>query len=128
MPVVYVMDPQVRLRRESGRLLVEKKQQLLAQIPLFRLESVFVYGNIQLSMPLLAQLLREGIAVAFFSKYGRFRGRLVGPLDRAQVCARPSFAPFPMPLSACRQEANWSSPRLKTSAPFCSMPHGTTTN
>ena len=91
MPVVYVMDPQVRLRRESGRLLVEKKQQLLAQIPLFRLESVFVYGNIQLSMPLLAQLLREGIAVAFFSKYGRFRGRLVGPLDRAQSLRAAQF-------------------------------------
>ncbi len=85
MSVVYVMDPEVRLRRLSERLIVEKKDQTLAQIPLFRLEAVFVYGNALLSTQIMAQLLKDGIAVAFFSKHGRFRGRLAGPLDHGQA-------------------------------------------
>ena len=52
---------------------------------------MFVYSNIQLSTQAITQLLQNGIAVALFSKYGRFRGRLAGPLDRGQQLRAAQF-------------------------------------
>lgn len=59
---------------KSGRVIVNMKQQELANLPLERVASVIVHGNIDLSSALLRQLFWRDVPIVWCSSTGRVYG------------------------------------------------------
>jgi CRISPR-associated protein Cas1 len=79
MATLYVTEQGAMLRKVSGRLVVAKKGEVLAEIPAASLETIFLYGSVQISFQALAEMLDQGIELALFSVKGRLRGQITPP-------------------------------------------------
>ena len=76
MTVAYVMEQGTSIRLEGERLVVQKKKNTYHTLHIYRLSQLVLYGNISLTPPVIAKLLREGIDTVFMSRGGRYQGRL----------------------------------------------------
>lgn len=70
------------LHKRSERLEVTKDGKRLLQVPAMKVGQVVIFGNIQVTTPAMAFLLKEGIDLAYLSSRGTFRGRLQAPHSR----------------------------------------------
>lgn len=82
MTVMYVREQGAVVRRDGEQVKVTqeekstRRRKVLQAMSIRELEQVAVYGNVQVTTQALALLLEHEVDVAFFSMYGRFRGRL----------------------------------------------------
>ena len=76
---LYLIEQGSVLRKSSDRLLVEKEDQVLLDLPYHKLEHIAVFGNVQVTTQAMAEILERGIHLGFFSRHGEFRGSLSGP-------------------------------------------------
>lgn len=79
MATLYITEQNAILRKTGDRVFVEKDDQVLLEVPCLKLESVFLFGNVQVTTQALAELLDHGIELALFSVSGRLRGQLTPP-------------------------------------------------
>ncbi len=79
MANLYVVEQGAYLRKTSERLIVQKDDEVLVDVPCLQLESVLLFGNVQCSTQALAELLEHGIELALLSRSGRLRGQLTPP-------------------------------------------------
>jgi CRISPR-associated protein Cas1 len=77
MAVIYVKEPGATIHKRGGRLVVEKDDKPLAEIPLRETDLVAVLGNVQVSTQALSELLDRGIPVGLYTRNGRLKGRVV---------------------------------------------------
>jgi len=87
MSTVYLSEQGAKLVKESKRFLVQKDNAVILEIPEFKVERIFIFGNIQLTTQAMKYLLESGIDVSFFSLYGKFLGKLV-PAESKNVPLR----------------------------------------
>jgi len=76
MATLYLTEQGSVIRKTSDRLVVTKKREVLAEIPCEKLETIFLYGAVQVTSQALAELLDHGIELALFTLSGRLRGQL----------------------------------------------------
>lgn len=79
---LYVIEQGARLEKEYQRLLVTRHDQVLQAVPLARLTDVVLIGRVGATTPALLALLDAGIPLAFVTRTGKLRGRLVPPQAR----------------------------------------------
>lgn len=79
MAVLYLTEQGAIVRKTGDRLIVEKEHETLTEIPCAKIESVLIFGNVQVTTPALAELLDQGIELAFLTVSGRLRGQLTPP-------------------------------------------------
>ena len=77
---LYVTEQGAVVRKSSDRFLVEKDGQVLLDLPYHKLESVLLFGGVQVTSQALGEMLEKRITVSFFSRTGRYRGSAVAPL------------------------------------------------
>ncbi len=77
MATYYVREQGAVVRKQDERLIVTKDDDTVAEIPLHQLDQLVVMGNIQLTTPVVAILLKSAVDVVFMSLGGRVRGRLM---------------------------------------------------
>jgi CRISPR-associated protein Cas1 len=82
MSTIYLMEQGSVLHKRSERLEVTKNGKRLLQVPAMKVGQVVVFGNIQVTTPAMAFLLKEGIDLTYLSSRGTFRGRLQAPHSR----------------------------------------------
>jgi CRISPR-associated protein Cas1 len=82
MSIVYLTTMGSSVRRRGERLQVFKDDAKLADLRLFELERLVVFGAVQFTAQALALLLDKGIDVAFLTSRGRLRGSLVAGQSR----------------------------------------------
>lgn len=73
---LHVVEPGAMVRLAGGRLRVTKKDSVLLEVPLIKLQGVVLYGAAQISSPCVRALLGQGVWLGFFTRSGRFQGRL----------------------------------------------------
>lgn len=78
------MEQGSTLRKESRKLVVEKDGKALAEIPEFKIEKVLIFGNIQLTTPVIKFLLESGIETSFLNIHGKLIGRL-SPIESKNI-------------------------------------------
>ena len=61
MPVLYVTEQQSIIRKTSDRLVVEKEGNVLMEIPCLKLDTVLIFGNVQVTTQALVEMLDHGI-------------------------------------------------------------------
>jgi CRISPR-associated protein Cas1 len=83
MATLYLTEPRSLVKKDGETLLVSipedkqnGKQRRKVRVPLAKVDSVVVHGDVTLTSPALAALLQQGAEVCFCSHFGRFRGRL----------------------------------------------------
>lgn len=76
MAIAYLLEQGAKISKTGQRLIVEKDDQKIADLPLIKLTSIFIFGNIQVSTQALGTILESGVDLAFFSLYGQLRGIL----------------------------------------------------
>ena len=92
MSVLYVTDPTAQLRKAGGQFVVCRDQDVLARIPLEKLEGVVLFGGVQASAQVLTTLLRRGVSALWLSRKGGYYGRLQPALQQDDAaCQRKQF-------------------------------------
>jgi len=91
MAVLYVTEQGATLRRKGRRIIIEKDDEVISDIPGFKLEQVVVYGNVNFTVPVLEYLLREGVDVSFLSMRGRLKGHLWPAFSNHGVLRKAQF-------------------------------------
>ena len=76
MAFLYLAEQGSVLRKSGDRFLVEKDDEVLLDLPYHKLETILLFGNIQVTTQAMAELLERGIHLSLFSRQGRYRGAL----------------------------------------------------
>ncbi|MCX8095837.1 MAG: CRISPR-associated endonuclease Cas1 [Caldisericia bacterium] len=76
MATLYITEQGAKLKKEEKRFVIEKEENILLEIPEFKVDKVFIFGNIQITTQALKFLLTSGIDTSFFTIYGKFIGKL----------------------------------------------------
>jgi CRISPR-associated protein Cas1 len=80
--VLYVTTPGAYVRKSGGRLTVSLKERELASVPLASIDSVVLFGPVQISTQAMHELLAAGISTTLLSRAGRFLGLLQSGLPK----------------------------------------------
>lgn len=76
MATLYLLEQGTSLYRDYQRLIVHIPNQQRLEIPLREIERILVFGNIQLSTPVINACMEAEIGIFFLSRYGQYRGHL----------------------------------------------------
>jgi CRISPR-associated protein Cas1 len=82
LATLYLTEQGSVLRKTGDRLVVEKNHQVLLEVPCLKLNSVLIFGNVQVTTQALVELLDHGIEFALLSMSGKLRGQLTPPKGR----------------------------------------------
>jgi len=89
MATLYLTEPRSLVKKDGDTLVVyipEDKERDLSKrkvrVPLIKVTQAVVYGDVTLTSPALAALLKQQTDVCFCSYYGRFLGRLAPALGK----------------------------------------------
>jgi CRISPR-associated protein Cas1 len=91
---LYLTEQGAVLRKSGDRFLVEKDDQVELDLPYHKLESVLIFGNVQVTTQAMAELLDKGITVGLFSRQGRFRGSLDPPRGKNVLLRLAQFEAY----------------------------------
>ncbi|MEW6141529.1 MAG: CRISPR-associated endonuclease Cas1 [Chloroflexota bacterium] len=98
MAVLYLVEQGASLHKDSDVLSVTKDSTVLQRIPAAKVEQVVIFGNINITTPVIHYLLEQGIDCVFCSSTGRYHGRLLsteskyGLLRQSQLKATQNTA------------------------------------
>jgi CRISPR-associated protein Cas1 len=76
---LYLVEQGSILRKAGDRLLIEKDDELLLDLPYHKLETVLLFGNVQVTTQAMGELLEKGVGLSLFSRQGMYRGSLSPP-------------------------------------------------
>jgi len=76
MPVLYLIEQGATLHKQGDLFLITKQGKVLDKVPAIKVEQVVVFGNVNLTTPVIHYLLEQGIDCVFCSSYGKYHGRL----------------------------------------------------
>jgi CRISP-associated protein Cas1 len=79
MAFLYLTEQGSILRKAGDRLLVEKDDAVLLDLPYHKLETVLLFGNVQVTTQAMGELLEKGVNMSLFSSHGMYRGALTPP-------------------------------------------------
>lgn len=79
MTTLYVIEQGAIVTKTDGRVVVRKDHQVLQDIPAINIERIVLFGNVHLTTPAVAFVLKEGIDVVYLSSHGTYRGRFQPP-------------------------------------------------
>jgi len=76
---LYLTEQGSVLRKTGDRLIVEKDGNELLEIECFKLDTVLVFGNVQITTPALTHLLQHDIELVLLTVGGHLKGQLTPP-------------------------------------------------
>lgn len=82
MSTIYICEQGALIRKVSRRIIAEKDKQVLLDIPIIKIDRLFVFGNVQVTTQAMALLLDHGIDVTYFTSRGRLRGKLNSSISK----------------------------------------------
>lgn len=100
--ILVVQNSQASVGIRNGEVIVKLDGETVSKHPIHQLQSVYLYGAIQISAQAISLLMEESIPIAYFSPAGRFIGVSHG-LSSSGVDAR---------IGQCRL---WSNPQKRLS-------------
>ena len=87
MACLYITEQGAVLRKSGERVIVQKDGAVLGDIPCLKLDTILLYGNVQVTTQALGEMLDHGIELALFTLGGRLRGQLT-PIKAKNIVLR----------------------------------------
>ncbi len=82
MSVLYIREQGSCLSKRGERLIVTKNRSELLDIPVMGVENVALFGNVQITAPMLQFLMKKGIDVSYFTYGGSYLGHTAAESSR----------------------------------------------
>lgn len=82
MASLYVAEQGAVVAKSGGRIVVRRKDKLLATVPSAHLDRIVAFGNVHFTTPTITFALKQGIDIVFLSSRGSYRGRLQSPWSK----------------------------------------------
>jgi CRISPR-associated protein Cas1 len=79
MANLYLTEQGAVVRKTGDRLIVEKDGAELLEVECFKLDTIFLFGNVHVTTPALTELLEHDIELALLTLGGRLKGQLTPP-------------------------------------------------
>lgn len=76
MAAIYLIEQGTSIYKDYQRFVIHVSQKQKLEVPIREVEQILVFGNIQLSTPVIQSCLQEEIAVLFLSQSGQYHGHL----------------------------------------------------
>lgn len=76
MSMLYLVNQGSVVRRAHGRLVVERQVGDDIEVLINEVRQILIFGNIQLTTPVITTCLEEGITVLYLSQTGQYKGHL----------------------------------------------------
>lgn len=77
MAVLYLLEQGSTLHKDGGVLTVTKNDAVLQEIHAIEVEQIIIFGNINLTTPVISYILESGTDCVFCNSYGKYHGRLI---------------------------------------------------
>ncbi len=87
MKIVYITEQGSVVQKTSRRLVISKGKTKLTEVQCIGLDSLVIFGNVQLTSQAMAFLLDNGTCINFLSQRGKYRGTLL-PAQSKNVLLR----------------------------------------
>ncbi len=87
MATLYITEQGSILRKTGDRIIVEKDDQTLLEVPCHKVDAVLIFGAVQVTIQALSELLEHGIELALFTRHGRLKGQLT-PIKSKNIVLR----------------------------------------
>ena len=82
MAFLYLTEQGSVLRRKGKRLVVEKDGHILLEVPIREIETVLVFGHVQVTTQAIQMILLNKTELAFLTHTGRLLGQLTSPTPK----------------------------------------------
>ncbi|MCM1100269.1 MAG: type I-C CRISPR-associated endonuclease Cas1c [Clostridium sp.] len=89
---LYILTPDTYLFLENEAIGVKIGGEEKVRVPAHTIASVYCFGNVTVSTPLIGFCGQRGISLVFLSEYGKFYGRIQGPIQGNIMLRRRQFA------------------------------------
>lgn len=89
---LYILTPDTYLFLENEAIGVKIGGEEKVRVPAHTITSVYCFGNVTVSTPLIGFCGQRGISLVFLSDYGKFYGRIQGPIQGNILLRRRQFA------------------------------------
>mgnify|MGYP002776993369 FL=1 len=76
MAAIYLIEQGTSIYKDYQRFIIHVSEKPKLEVPIREVQQIIVFGNIQLSTPVIQACLDEQIAVVFLSQSGRYHGHL----------------------------------------------------
>ncbi len=94
MAYLYVTEQGAVLKKTGLRIVVEKDNETLLDIPVSKIEGVLIFGNVQFTTQALQLLLENGIEMAVLTSHGRLLGQITAPATKNIDLRRAQYARY----------------------------------
>ncbi len=76
MAAIYLIEQGTNIYKDYQRFIIHVSEKPKVEVPIREVQQIMVFGNIQLSTPVIQACLQEEIAVLFLSQSGQYHGHL----------------------------------------------------
>lgn len=87
MATLYVTEQGSLLRKTGDRIILEKDDKVLLDVPCHKVDAVLIFGAVQVTIQALSELLEHEIELALFTRHGRLKGQLT-PVKSKNILLR----------------------------------------
>ena len=92
MAFLYITEQGAVLKKVGRRLVVEKDDCKLLDIPAAKIEGVLIFGNVQFTTQAVQLLFQQGIEMAIFTSHGKLLGQLTSPATKNITLRQAQYA------------------------------------
>jgi len=82
MAFLYLTEQGSILRKTGQRLIIEKDGQRLLEVPAREIETILIFGRVQVTTQALHTILANGIELSIFTHTGKLLGQLTSPMPK----------------------------------------------
>ena len=88
---LYVTTQGTYLHKEGEAIVVRVDEDQKVKLPIHNIESIVCFGNVMCSPYLLGHCAENNVSVSFLTEYGRFLGRVTGPVNGNVLLRREQY-------------------------------------
>lgn len=99
---LYVTTQGSYLHKERETIAVKVEGKHKAKLPIHNIESIVCFGNVLCSPYLLGHCSENGVSVSFLTEYGRFLGRVSGPVNGNVLLRREQYRWADEEIKSCK--------------------------
>lgn len=92
MAFLYITEQGAVLKKSGQRLIVEKDDNVLLDIPAVKIDGVLIFGNVQFTTQAVQLMFRQGVEMALFSRHGKLLGQITSPLNKNVTLRQHQYA------------------------------------
>jgi CRISPR-associated protein Cas1 len=76
MSTLYLVQQGTTVQKEQGRFVIQAPQTATVEVPIREVERILIFGNVQLTTPVISSCLDARISVVFLTQMGDYKGHL----------------------------------------------------